>query len=311
MDDLDKTLDMMERDKCTTLLAENSVRLKKNNIRFTTADKKHSQEHLDAQQVSYEKLIRALIRQLVGIEKKIRLKYLVPLENLRANNLRASWNTEVEGVLEDFKKKYRAVHKQRGSVEEFDKKVSQMLAGAKISVETEVTNLKHKLETEIGTSEKFQPYELSKIYGVDEPVLVDLQIIDPLQDMRILFKKLEDSGCDGEVFVSLNEIIQMYAKEIRNVESTVWSGRSVDQRKETKMRVAKLSLNLKEIVLSLHDLARQALLEKEKRNEEIILKIRSNLEKLFKSVEDSEPLQNKLEPFWGVLNQDLSPDLLK
>ena len=177
-----------------------------------------------------------------------------------------------------------------------------MLAGAKISVDTEVTKLKHKLETEIGTSEKFQPSELSKIYGVDEPVLVDLQIIDPLQDMRILFKKLEDSGCDGEVFVSLNEIIQMYAKEIRNVESTVWSGRSVDQRKETKMRVAKMSLNLKEIVLSLHDLARQALLEKEKRNEEIILKIRSNLEKLFKSVEDSEPLQNKLEPFWGVLN---------
>ena len=94
----------------------------------------------------------------------------------------------------------------------------------------------------------------------------------------------------------------MDAKEIRNVESTVWSGRSVDQRKETKMRVAKMSLNLKEIVLSLHDLARQALLEKEKRNEEIILKIRSNLEKLFKSVADSEPLQNKLEPFWGVLN---------
>ena len=218
MDDLDKTLDMMERDKCTTLLAENSVRLKKNNIRFTTADKKHSQEHLDAQQVSYEKLIRTLIRQLVGIEKKIRLKYLVPLENLRANNLRASWNTEVEGVLNDFKKKYRAVHKQRGSVEEFDKKISQMLDGAKISVDTEVTKLKHKLETEIGTSEKFQPSELSKIYGVDEPVLVDLQIIDPLQDMRILFKKLEDSGCDGEVFVSLNEIIQMYAKEIRNVE---------------------------------------------------------------------------------------------
>ena len=302
MEDLDKTLDMMERDKCTTLLAENSVRLKKNNIRFTTADKKHSQEHLDAQQVSYEKLIRTLIRQLVGIEKKIRLKYLVPLENLRANNLRASWNTEVEGVLEDFKKKYRVVHKQRGSVEEFDKKISQMLDGAKISVDTEVTNLKHKLENEIGTSKHFSPSELSKIFGLDEPVLIDLQVIDPLQNMQILLKKLEDSGCDGEVFVSFNEIIQMYAKEINNVESTVWSGRSADQRKEAKMRVAKLYLNLKEIILSLHDLAWQALLEKEKRNEEIILKIRSNLEKLFKSVTDSEPLQNKLEPFWDVLN---------
>ena len=302
MEDLDKTLDIMERDKCTTLLAENSVRLKKNNIKFTTTDKKHSQAHLDAQLVSYEKLIRTLIRQLVGIEKKIRLKYFVPLESSRANKLRASWNTEVEGVLEDFKKKYRVVHKQRGSVEEFDKKISQMLDGAKISVDTEVTNLKHKLENEIGTSKQFSPSELSKIFGLDEPVLIDLQVIDPLQNMQILFKKLEDSGCDGEVFVSFNEIIQMYAKEINNVESTVWSGRSADQRKEAKMRVAKLYLNLKEIILSLHDLAWQALLEKEKRNEEIILKIRSNLEKLFKSVTGSEPLQNKLEPFWDVLN---------
>jgi len=302
MEDLDKTLDMMERDKCTTLLAENSVRLKKNNIRFTTTDKKHSQAHLDAQQVSYEKLIRTLIRQFVMIEKKIRLKYLVPLESSRANKLRAGWNTEVEGVLEDYKKKYRAVHKQRRSVEEFDKKISQMLAGAKILVDTEVTNLKHKLGKDIGTSERFSPSELSKIYGVDEPVLIDLQVIDPLQSMRILFKKLEDSGCDGKIFVSLNEIIQMYAKEIKNVENTVWSGRSADQRKENKMRVAKLSLNFKELILCLHDLARQALLEKEKRNEEIILKIRSNLEKLFESVTDSEPLQNKLDPFWGVLN---------
>ena len=169
-------------------------------------------------------------------------------------------------------------------------------------MDTEVTNLKHKLEKEIGTSEKFSPSDLSKIYGVDEPVLIDLQVIDPLQNMRILFKKLEDLGCDGKIFVSLNEIIQMYAKEIKNVESTVWSGRSADQRKENKMHVAKLSLNFKELILCLHDLARQALLEKEKRNEEIILKIRSNLEKLFKSVTDSEPLQNKLEPFWDVLN---------
>ena len=302
MEDLDKTLDIMERDKCTALLAENSVRLKKNNIKFTTTDKKHSQEHLDAQLASYERLIRTLIKQLVGIEKKIRLKYLVPLESLRANKLRTRWNTEVEGILEDFKKKYRTVHQQRRSVEEFDEKILQILQGAKTSVDTEVASLEQKLEDEIKTSEKFQPSELSKVYGVDEPVLIDLQVIDPLQNMQTLFKKLEDSGCDGEVFISFNEIIQIYAKEIKNVESTVWSGRSADQRKEAKMRVAKLNLNLKEIILSLHDLARQASLEKEKRNEDIILKIRGNLEKLFKSVTDSEPLQSRLEPFWGVLN---------
>ena len=67
------------------------------------------------------------------------------------------------------------------------------------------------------------------------------------------------------------------------------------------MRAAKLNLNLKEIVLSLHDLANQAILEKEKRNEEVIIKIRNNLDKVFKSITDSEPFQKKLEPFLGIL----------
>lgn len=301
MEDLDKTLDIMERDKCISLLAENSIRLKKNNIKFTKANKKHLQEHLDAQYVSYERLIRSLIKGLITIERKVRLKYLVPLESIRANKLMANWNTEVECILEDFNKKYRAVHVQRRSGEEFDKQMSQTLEAAKLSVDTEVANLKEKLENEIGASEKIQPSELSRMYDVDEAVLVDLQVIDPLQNLHILWQKLKDSGCDGDILVALNDVIQMYAKEIKAVESTVWSGRSADKRKESKMRAAKLNLNLKEIVLCLHDLTKQAILDKEKRNDEVIFKIRKNLDRIFKSETNSEPFQNKLEPFWAVL----------
>ncbi|MBT6295473.1 MAG: hypothetical protein HOJ14_02810, partial [Nitrospina sp.] len=58
---------------------------------------------------------------------------------------------------------------------------------------------------------------------------------------------------------------------------------------------------LKEIVLSLHDLANQAILEKEKRNEEVIIKIRNNLDKIFKSEKNSESFQGMLEPFLGIL----------
>lgn len=301
MEDLDKTLDIMERDKCTSLLAENAVRLKKNNIKFTKSNKKHSQEHLDAQLVSYERLIRSLVKGLVTIEKKVRLKYLVPLENERANKLRASWNTEIECILEDLKKKYRSVHVQRKSVEVFDEKISQNLAAAKVKVDTEVTNLQHKLAAENEGSGKIQPSELSRLYGVDESVLIDLQVIDPLQNLQILCNKLQESGCGEGVLASVNETIIMYVKEIKSVEATVWSGRSADQRKEIKMRAAKLNLNLKEIILCLHDLTKQAMLEKEKRNEEIILKIRNNLERVFKSETEPEPFQNKLEPFWCVL----------
>lgn len=301
MEDLDKTLDIMERDKCTALLAENAVRLKKNNIKYTKANMKHSQEHLDAQMVSYERLIRTLIRGLVTVEKKVRQKYLVPLDSVRANKLRASWNTEIECILEDLNKKYRSVHVQRRSVEEFDEKVSQNLKKAKLSVDTEVTKLQEKLGEEIGSSEKIQPSELSRIYGLDESVLIDLQVIEPLQNIKILCKKLQSSGCDERVLTSADEIIKMYVEEIKSVESTVWSGRSADQRKEIKMRAAKLNLNLKEIVHSLLDLTSQAILEKEKRNEEVIQKIRSKLDKVFKSETDSEPFLTKLELFLAVL----------
>ena len=288
MEDLDKTLDIMERDKCTSLLAENAVRLKKNNIRFTKTNKKHSQEHLDAQFDSYERLVRSLIKGLVTIEKKVRLKYLAPLESMRANKLKATWNTEVECILEDLKKKYRDVHIQNRSAEEFDDKVLKNLEAAKIKVDMEVVTLEQKLKTEIEGSQKVQPSELGRMYDMDVTVLIDLQVIDQLQNLQILCKKLKQSGCDD-------------AKEIKSVEATVWSGRSADQRKEIKMRAAKLNLNLKEIVLSLHDLANQAILEKEKRNEEVILKIRNNLDKIFKSELNSESFQKTLEPFWGVL----------
>ena len=301
MEDLDKTLDIMERDKCTSLLAENAVRLKKNNIKFTKTNMKHSQEHLDAQLVSYERLIRTLIKGLVTIERKVRLKYLVPLESVRANKLRGSWNTEVECILDDLNAKYRSVHAQRRSVEEFDEKVSLNLKAAKITVDTEVTNLQEKLGMEIGVSDRIQPSELSRMYGVDESVSIDLQVIDPLQNLKILCNKLQASGCDAEALTPVDEIIKMYVKEIKSVEGTVWSGRSADQRKEIKMRAAKLNLNLKEIVHCLLDLTNQAILEKEKRNEEVIQKIRNNLDKVFKSETDSGPFQSKLEPFWGVL----------
>ena len=40
---------------------------------------------------------------------------------------------------------------------------------------------------------------------------------------------------------------QVLVQNIKEAESIVWSGRSVDQRKEYKMKAAKLNINLKEI----------------------------------------------------------------
>ena len=301
MEDLDKTLDIMETDKCTSLLQENSVRTKKNNIKFTKLNKKNSQEHLDAQIVSYERLVRNLIKQLLNLEKKIRLKYLVPLDEERALKLMGWWNTEVECALEDLSKKYRVVHIQRRTVEEFDEKLMAMRAKAKVEIEAEVPKLLKNLAKEIGSSERFDPKELSEIYGLDESVLVDLQVIDPLQKLHESFRKLKDAGFEKQLFKGLEEAIRIFVKNIKEAEGIVWSGRSADQRKEYKMKAAKLNINLKEIILNLLSLVQQALLPKDRRNNDVISKLKIKLESLFQVDSEYDEIISRIKPFFETI----------
>ena len=301
MEDLDKTLDIMETDKCTSLLQENSVRTKKNNIKFTKLNKKNSQEHLDAQIVSYERLVRNLIKQLLNLEKKIRLKYLIPLDEERALKLMGWWNTEVECALEDLSKKYRVVHIQRRTVEEFDEKIIAMTAKAKIEIEREVPKLLENLAKEIGSSKRFDPKELSEIYGLDESVLVDLQVIDPLQKLHESFRKLRDSGFEKQLFKGLEDAIRIFVKNIKEAEGIVWSGRSADQRKEYKMKAAKLNINLKEIILNLLSLVQQALLPKDRRNSDVISKLKIKLESLFQVDSEYDEIISRIKPFFETI----------
>ena len=301
MEDLDKTLDIMETDKCTSLLQENSVRTKKNNIKFTKLNKKNSQEHLDAQIVSYERLVRNLIKQLLNLEKKIRLKYLIPLDEERALKLMGWWNTEVECALEDLSKKYRVVHIQRRTVEEFDDKLMAMRAKAKVEIEREVPKLLENLAKEIGSSERFDPKELSNIYGLDESVLVDLQVIDPLQKLHESFRKLRDAGFEKQLFKGLEDAIRIFVKNIKEAEGIVWSGRSADQRKEYKMKAAKLNINLKEIILNLLSLVQQALLPKDRRNSDVISKLKIKLESLFQVDSEYDEIISRIKPFFETI----------
>ena len=301
MEDLDKTLDIMERDKCTSLLQENSVRTKKNNIKFTKLNKKNSQEHLDAQLVSYERLVRNLIKQLLVLEKKIRIKYLIPLNEERALKLMGWWNTEVECALEDLSKKYRTVHIQRKTVEEFDAKLMAMRSKAKVEIEREVPKLLENLAKEIGSSDRFDPKELSEIYGLDESVLVDLQIIDPLQKLHESFRKLREEGFEKQLFKGLEDAIRIFVKNIKEAEGIVWSGRSADQRKEYKMKAAKLNINLKEIILNLLSLVQQALLPKDRRNSDVISKLKNKLENLFQVDSEYDEIISKIKPFFETI----------
>ena len=176
-----------------------------------------------------------------------------------------------------------------------------MRAKAKVEIEAEVPKLLKNLAKEIGSSERFDPKELSEIYGLDESVLVDLQVIDPLQKLHESFRKLRDSGFEKQLFKGLEDAIRIFVKNIKEAEGIVWSGRSADQRKEYKMKAAKLNINLKEIILNLLSLVQQALLPKDRRNSEVISKLKNKLENLFQVDSEYDEIISRIKPFFETI----------
>ena len=138
---------------------------------------------------------------------------------------------------------------------------------------------------------------------MDESVLVDLQVIDPLQKLHESFRKLRDAGFEKQLFKGLEDAIRIFVKNIKEVEGIVWSGRSADQRKEYKMKAVKLNINLKEIILNLLSLVQQALLPKDRRNSDVISKLKNKLESLFQVDSESEydEIISRIKPFFETI----------
>ena len=128
-----------------------------------------------------------------------------------------------------------------------------------------------------------------------------MQVIDPLQKLHESYRKLIESGCEKQVFQGLDDAIRIFVRNMKDLESIVWSGKSPDQRKELKMKVVKLNMNLKEIILNLLTLAQQALLPVERRNEDMISKLTEKLEKLFQVELDYDEIILKIKPFFELI----------
>ncbi len=142
---------------------------------------------------------------------------------------------------------------------------------------------------------------MSGIYGLDEAVLVDLQVIDPLQKLHESYRKLIEGGYEKQVFQGLDDAIRIFVKNIKDHEGIVWSGKSPDQRKELKMKGVKLNMNLKEIIFNLLTLAQQVLLPVEKRNSDMVAKITGKLEILFKVESGYDEILCKVKPFFELV----------
>ena len=100
MDNLDDKIDTLIRDKLISLIQENVVRIKRTTIKYTKTNKKHTLEHWQALFDSYGKVFRSMPRDLLRVEREVRIKFVSPLTDERILRLKSMINSEAEVLIQ-------------------------------------------------------------------------------------------------------------------------------------------------------------------------------------------------------------------
>ena len=115
-------------------------------------------------------------------EKTVRLKYLKPLKEERRRVMIKTLQMEIDVVVNQIIKENRPDYERLGDLNGFERKLDQTRNLLDNEINGKTLELQELIDRELNKSEKIEPEELVKRYGIDEPTLIDLRLIKPLQD---------------------------------------------------------------------------------------------------------------------------------
>lgn len=303
MEDLDAKIDVMGREKIFSLIAENSVRYKKINVRHTGNNNKNSIEHLDELLSSYERLLRSMPKEFFKIEQTVRLKFLAPLDEKRITKVLSSINEDMELIQGQMITKFQVLYKVRGHEEEFIARMEQTRSRCKENADKQMEKMVQFLQNKLQTSTSITPAQLEKKYGIDQESLHQLHLVKVLQDMNSIFDVFKNNDIDEAILNAVHEAIVERVKLGKELEKMLPPAHQVVARKEWRMRVAKESVKLKEMILSIHILAGYIQKSEEQRNFDVIKKNWGRIEETFDEIpeEKAEIVLSKLKPYYQLL----------
>ncbi|GJL78355.1 MAG: hypothetical protein NPINA01_13440 [Nitrospinaceae bacterium] len=304
MEDLDVKIDTMCREKLFTLIQDNSVRFKKINIRQTKNNKKNSIEHLDELYASYDRLLRSIPKDILKLEQTIRLKFQVPLNEERKVRVLSNLHEEMELIIGQMVQKFQELYRVKGCLDDFNARIEQTRSKSKENLESAVDKLVLTLNKELETSKTMSPDELQSKYGIDKEAMNQMHLVKVLQGIHIIFDNLKNTGIEESVLNGVHEGIIERVKFGKKVENEIPPTHDVIARKTWRMRVARETVKLKEMIYSLHTLAEYLQKQEDQRNYEVIHKIRGRIEESFDEFpkDESERVLSKLKPFYDLLS---------
>ena len=283
MDELEKHIVLMNREQLIETIAKSKYQRTKAKIKFITSNKAETLERWDKIASIYEKLLKDVLKVSLKIEKAARLKYLKPMDDDRRRIVMANIKREMEAICGEMVKECRPGYENQGKAKEFDSRFAETQTWMKKQLETSPLEVQEKINDEINRERKLEPVELVSRYGIDEPTLMDLRLIGPLQEIDLQLKKI--IAVDADLIANgVNDMISLCSKYYQKGA-------------------------LKNVVLTVKDLISQATLDSDHRNEEVIRKSQERLVKLLKLAPDSEERIKKVQPLFhsfGLNDNEIS-----
>jgi hypothetical protein len=275
MDNLDDKIDTLIRDQLVSQIQQNVVRIKRTTIKYTKTNKKHTLEHWQALFDSYEKVFRAMPREMLRVEREVRIKFVSPLTDARVIRLKTMINSEAEVLIEKRADECRPEFEKLGKGDLFDQQVEETREKLNENLEQQMQKCLDSVNAETGQGHKMDVQDLMKIYNVKESTLHEINIVSPLQSINAQLAKVNENPGLTDVIENLQQgfrhLFQDYQKNRVNDVATM------EARKKVKMEVARDTMTVREIVITTQPFLEQLALPEDRRNSEVVKKSWNNV----------------------------------
>ena len=283
MDNLDDKIDTLIRDKLISLIQENVVRIKRTTIKYTKTNRKHTLEHWQTLFDSYDKVFRAMPREMLRVEREVRIKFVSPLNDTRVTRLKTLINSEAEILIQKRTDECRPEFEKLGQGALFDQQVQQTREKLNENLEQQIQKCLDSVNAETEQGHKMDVQDLVKTYNVKESTLHEINIISPLQSINAQLAKVNGDPGLMDILENLQQgfrnLFQDYQKNRVNDVATM------EARKKVKMEVARDTMTVREIVITSQPFLDQLVLPEDRRNPEVV---RKSWDKVFEILEGQE-----------------------
>lgn len=275
MDNLDEKIDTLIRDKLISLIQENAARIKRTTIKYTKSNKKHTLEHWQTVFDSYEKVFRAMPREMLRVEREVRIKFVSPLIDTRVTQLKTMINSEAEILIQKRADKYQPEYENLGQGDLFEQRVEQTREKLNENLEQQIQKCLDSVNAETGQGQKLGIQDLMKIYNIKESTLHEINIISSLQSINAQLVKVKGDPGLTDILENLQQGFRHLFKDIQK--NRVDDVTTMEARKKVKVEVARDTMTVREIIINTQPFLKQLVLPEDRRNSEVVRKSWSNV----------------------------------